>query len=105
MKKFLGKTLAGRVVSVHMGNKEDLSKEQPETLIAEIGGFAGDKHHSQAREACKGDWEPQGTIRRNERQWSAVSAGELEHISVHLDLTEPLSPAAHWPRVTSVFPR
>jgi hypothetical protein len=93
MKKFRGKTMKGRVVSVHQGGNEDLSKDQRESLIAEIGGFAGDKHEGPARKTWEGEWEPEGTIRRNERQWSAVSVEELIHISARLDLTEPLSPA------------
>ena len=93
MKKFLGKTLAGRVVSVHLGNNEDLSKEQQESLVAEIGGFAGDKHQGSVRETWEGEWGPESTLRRNERQWSGVSVEELAHISERLDLTEPLSPA------------
>ncbi len=93
MKKFPGKTLKGRVVSVHLGNNEDLSKAQQGSLIAEIGGFAGDKHHGPVREAWAGEREPEGTLRRNERQWSGVSVEELAHISERLDLTEPLSPA------------
>jgi hypothetical protein len=93
MKKFLGKTLAGRVVSVHLGNNEDFSKEQQESLLAEIGGFAGDKHQGPVREAFDGEWEPKGTLRRNERHWSGVSVEELAHISDCLDLTEPLGPA------------
>ena len=44
MKKFPGKTLKGRIVSVHTGNNEDLSKQSQTSLTAEIGGFAGDKH-------------------------------------------------------------
>ena len=44
MKKFIGKTMAGKVVLVHMGNNEDLSKDTRGSLTAEIGGFAGDKH-------------------------------------------------------------
>ena len=94
MKKFLGKTLMGKVVSVHLGNNEDFSKEQQESLMAEIGGFAGDKHHGTVRKAFDGEWEPKGTLRRNERQWSGVSVEELAHISERLDLTEPLSPTA-----------
>jgi hypothetical protein len=92
MKKFLGKTLVGKVVSVHMGNNDDLSKEEHSTLMASIGGFVGDKHHGSAREAWEGEWEPEGTVRRNERQWSAVSVEELAYISQRLDLTEVLSP-------------
>ncbi len=93
MKKFLGKTLSGKVVSVHMGGNKDLSKNTRESLTAEIGGFAGDKHQGPVREAWEGEWEPAGTKRRNERQWSGVSVEELAHITKRLDLTEPLTPA------------
>ncbi len=92
MKKFPGKTLKGRIVSLHMGNNEDLSKQSQQSLTAEIGGFAGDKHQGPMRETWQGEWQPAGTIRRNERQWSGVSVEELAHITERLDLTEPLSP-------------
>jgi hypothetical protein len=92
MKKFPGKIQVGKIVSVHLGNNEDLSKERQASLTAEIGGFAGDRHHGPVREAWAGEWEPEGTVRRNERQWSAVSVEELAHISERLELTEPLSP-------------
>ena len=62
MKKFIGKTMAGKVVSVHMGNNEDLSKDTRGSLTAEIGGFAGDKHQGLTRKAWKGDWESAGTV-------------------------------------------
>jgi len=75
-----------------VGNNEELSKEPRESLIAEIGGFAGDKHHGSVRETWEGEWGPKGTLRRNERQWSGVSVEELAHISERLDLTEALSP-------------
>ncbi len=91
MKKFPGKTLAGKVVSVHSGNNQDLSKEARESLTAEIGGFAGDKHQGFIRKAWDGEWEPADTLRRNERQWSGLSVEELAYISEHLALTEPLA--------------
>ena len=93
MKKFLGKTLRGRVVSLHLGKNEDLSKQQKASLSAEIGGFAGDKHQGAVRETWEGEWEPAGTTRRNERQWSGVSTEELGYITQRLELTEPLSPS------------
>lgn len=91
MKRFLGKTLTGKVVSVHMGDNKDLSKGARESLTAEIGGFAGDKHHGPVRLAWEGELEPAGTVSRNERQWSGVSVEELAHITERLDLTEPLT--------------
>ncbi len=93
MKRFLGKTLRAKVVSLHLGNNTDLSKQQQASLVAGIGGFEGDKHQGPQRAAWEGEWEPEGTIRRNERQWSAVSVEELAHISERLDLRESLSPA------------
>jgi hypothetical protein len=93
MKKFLGKTIKGKVVSLHAGKNPDLSKQPQSSLKAEIGGFAGDKHRGPVRETWEGEWEPAGTLRRNERQWSGVSVEELAHITERLDLTEPLSPA------------
>jgi len=92
MKRFLGKTLTGKVVSVHTGNNEDLSKQSCPSLHAEIGGFAGDKHQGPVRKTWEGEWQPAGTVRRNERQWSGVSVEELAHITQRLELTEPLSP-------------
>jgi MOSC domain-containing protein YiiM len=60
--------------------------------VAEIGGFDGDKHQGPVRKTWGGEWQPKGTIRRNERQWSGVSVEELAHITERLELTEPLSP-------------
>jgi hypothetical protein len=93
MKTYLGKTLKAKVVSLHMGNKDDLSKQSRTSLTAEIGGFTGDKHQGHERKTWQGEWQPAGTIRRNERLWSGVSVEELAYISERLDLTEPLSPA------------
>ena len=92
MKKYLGKTLKGKVTSLHMGNNEDLSKQSRASLVAEISGFDGDKHQGPGRKTWEGEWQPKGTIRRNERQWSGVSVEELAHITERLELTEPLSP-------------
>lgn len=93
MKKFPGKTLTGKIISLHLGNNKDLSKQQQESLNARIGGFAGDKHEGPVRATWQGEGPPAGTLRRNERQWSGVSVEELAHISERLSLTEPLSPA------------
>ena len=92
MKKYLGKTLKGKVTSLHMGKNEDLSKQSRASLVAEIGGFDGDKHQGPVRKTWGGEWQPKGTIRRNERQWSGISVEELAHITERLELTEPLSP-------------
>jgi hypothetical protein len=93
MQKFIGTTLTGRIISLHKGDNEDLSKDSQDSLAAEIGGFAGDKHQGPVREAWEGEWEPAGSIRRNERNWSGVSLEELAHITERLELTDALTPA------------
>ncbi len=91
MQKFLGKILTGKVVSVHAGDNADLSKPAQEFITADIDGIVGDKHRGSARRAWKGEWEGEGTVRRNERQWSGVSVEELAHISERLDLATALT--------------
>jgi len=85
--------LVARVVSVHAGSNDDLSKEERPTIQVELDGIVGDRHRSYLRETWPGDKQPEGTIRRNERQWSAVSLEELAELTDTLDLSEPLSPA------------
>lgn len=87
------KSLKGRVVSVHAGSTDDLSKEEHPTIQVELDGVAGDRHRSFERTAWSGDKQPSGTRRRNERQWSAVSAEELAEIAAAMDLREPVSAA------------
>jgi len=85
--------LKGKVVSVHAGHNDDLSKQLLTSVMADIGGFTGDKHQGHERKTWQGEPQAAGTIRRNERLWSGVSVEELAHITGRLDLTEPLSPA------------
>ena len=86
MKKFTAK-----VVSVHSGSNEDLSKQEHESIELELEGIVGDRHRSYVRDTWKGDKQPYGTVRRNERQWSAVSVEELAEISAAMDLTETIT--------------
>jgi hypothetical protein len=90
---YVVKKLVARVVSVHSGSNDDLSKEERSTIQVELNGIVGDRHRSYLRETWPGDKQPEGTIRRNERQWSAVSVEELAELTDKLDLSEPLSPA------------
>ena len=85
------KKIIATVVSVHAGSNEDLSKEAHDSITAELDGFVGDRHKSYTRETWAGDKQKEGTIRRNERQWSAVSVEELGDIQKAMDLKEPLS--------------
>lgn len=83
--------LVASVVSVHAGDHTDLHKGEHPQVQAELDGFVGDKHRGYSRVAYKGDVDPAGTVRRNERQWSAVSTEEIEVIARRMDLREPLA--------------
>jgi MOSC domain-containing protein YiiM len=76
---------------VHSGSNDDLSKDEHQSIQVELDGIVGDRHRSMQRSAWQGDKQPKGTIRRNERQWSAVSVEELQEIQQELDLNEALT--------------
>jgi hypothetical protein len=84
--------LTARVVSVHAGSNDDMSKEEHASIEVALDGIVGDAHRSYVRKTWAGDKQPEGTLRRNERQWSAVSVEELAAIQEAMDLTE--SPTA-----------
>lgn len=85
--------LIGHVASVCIGVLgESLNKQPRQTIDAKLDGFVGDRHASFQREAWgAGDKQDGGVMRRNERQWSAVSVEELTAISLHMDLVAPLT--------------
>ena len=83
--------IVARVVSVHAGCNDDLSKEEHASIRVELDGIVGDRHRSYHRSTWAGDKQPRGTVRRNERQWSAVSSEELAEISAAMDLEQPLA--------------
>lgn len=83
--------LTAKIVSVHSGSNDDLSKEAHDSIQVELDGIVGDRHRSYVRDNWKGDKQPFGTIRRNERQWSAVSVEELAEISKAMELTETIT--------------
>lgn len=87
------KKITARVVSVHAGGNDDLSKERQAEIRLELDGVVGDSHRSYFRKAWAGDKQPKGTVRRNERQWSAVSEEELADISKAMDLKAPITAA------------
>ena len=86
-------TSVGIVESVYLGLPgQSLVKEVRSSLKAELDGFFGDRHASVERSAWgAGDKQAKGVIRRNERQWSAVSMEELADISLRMNLTEGLT--------------
>ena len=83
--------IVAKVVSVHSGSNDDLSKEEHASIQVELDGVVGDRHKSYQRSCWEGDKQPQGTIRRNERQWSAVSVEELADIENDMQLSGPLT--------------
>ena len=87
------KQVIGKVMSVHAGDNDDLSKEERPSIRVELDGIVGDRHRAYQRTAWQGDKQAAGTVRRNERQWSAVSLEELAAIRETLDLAEPLRAA------------
>jgi MOSC domain-containing protein YiiM len=85
------KATSARVVSVHAGSNEDLSKDSQPSIDVEFDGIVGDPHRSFERATWAGDKQPKGTRRRNERQWSAVSIEELTQIGEAMSLERPPS--------------
>lgn len=85
------KKIVAKVVSVHSGSNKDSSKSQKPSISVELVGIVGDAHRSYERTTWAGDKQAEGTTRRNERQWSAVSLEELAEISGELDLSEELT--------------
>lgn len=85
------KKIIAQIVSVHSGSNDDLSKEAHPSIQVELDGIVGDRHRSYVRDTWKSDKQPFGTVRRNERQWSAVSVEELADIQKNMNLKEALS--------------
>ena len=83
-----------QVVSVYVGSEDELGKDERPRIQVELDGVVGDRHQSYDRPTWKGDKQPEGTIRRNERQWTAVSVEELAEIQDTMDLKETLSAAS-----------
>ena len=83
--------LSATVVSVHVGSSDKHGKEERESIDVELDGIAGDCHQSYRRECYAGDKQAKGTLRRNERQWSATSVEELQQISEAMNLERPIT--------------
>lgn len=86
--------LTGKVVSVHSGSNDDLSKEAHDSIQVELDGIVGDHHRGYTRKCWAGDKQPKGSVRRNERQWSAVSVEELAEIAVEMGAAEEITPTS-----------
>jgi MOSC domain-containing protein YiiM len=85
--------ISGKIVTVHAGGAGEFAKASCDRIQVELDGVVGDRHRSYKRGTWAGDKQPEGTVRRNERQWSAVSVEELAEITATMDLTEPLTAA------------
>jgi hypothetical protein len=80
------------LAALNIGLRDDMSKQPCDSVRAELDGFIGDKHQGFSRVCYEGDTEPEGTVRRNNRQWSGMSQEELNDIQQALDLSQALSP-------------
>jgi len=84
------RTLTAKVFSVHAGTEDDKSKPEQRSIRVELDGVVDDRHRSYSRTTWAGDKQKKGTVRRNERQWSAVSLEELAEVSKVMRLKSPL---------------
>jgi hypothetical protein len=82
--------IEAQIVSLHVGIEHGVIRDV-ESINVALDGVAGDRFQSYTRTTWAGDKQPQGTLRRNERQWSAVSQEELDAITEEMGLTEPLT--------------
>jgi hypothetical protein len=82
--------ITGSVVSVYVGPAGTLEKRARDSIELELDGIVGDRHRGLTRQTWEGDKQIEGTWRRNERMWSAVSVEELASIEQAMNLAEPL---------------
>jgi len=87
------KKLTATVAALATGDHGDLGKVDCTSLDLELVGIVRDRHRSFKREAWEGDKQPEGSERRNERQWSAMSTEEISDIEKVMDLKEKLTPS------------
>lgn len=85
--------LIGKVTAVHLGSEGLFDKEECETLQVELDGFVGDRHRGFTRENWHGDKQAKGVVRRNERQWSAMSLEDLKAFEADMAVDQPLTAA------------
>ena len=85
-------TMQGRVASAFLGAPGTLRKDNQTSLEFAFDGIVGDRHRGLTRNAwALTDKQPEGTERRNERQWSAVAQEDLDVVSEKLNLVAPLA--------------
>ena len=87
------KKIIGKIDSLFLGViEEELIKGSVKQLEFRLDGVIGDRHAGFERVTWEGDdKQVANTLRRNERQWSAVSLEELDEISEKMNLRVPLN--------------
>lgn len=87
------KKIIGKIDSLFLGLiEEELIKRSVKQLEFRLDGVIGDRHAGFERVTWEGDdKQVANTLRRNERQWSAVSSEELDEISEKMNLRVPLN--------------
>lgn len=87
------KKIKGKIDSLFLGViGEELIKRSVKQLEFRLDGVIGDRHAGFERVTWEGDdKQVANTLRRNERQWSAVSSEELDEISEKMNLRVPLN--------------
>ena len=87
------KKIIGKIDSLFLGViEEKLIKRSVKQLEFRLDGVIGDRHAGFERVTWEGDdKQVANTLRRNERQWSAVSSEELDEISEKMNLRVPLN--------------
>ena len=78
----------GRVVSVHVGEAGNRTKESRPSIEVRLDGINGDKHAGFTRKALEKEDYPTGIELRNDRQWSALSVSEVEIMRTKMNLRE-----------------
>ena len=80
-----------KVISVHSRDMGDYGTMRCASINVDLTGIEGDRHYSISRECWQGDKQAEGTVRRNERHWSAMSVEEISEMEKEMDLSEPLT--------------
>ncbi len=84
--------LVGKVVAVYLGPEGVFGTEAQDSIQVEMDGVVGDRHFGRTRTTWDGgDKQDGGTVRRNERQWSATSIEELAEINAEMGVDAPLT--------------
>lgn len=80
------------VVSLCAVTEMDPDRKPVDELEFGLDGIVGDKHRGHHRHTHVSEPPPEGTLRRNERMWLAISTEELAQVSRDMDLDGTLTP-------------